>query len=151
MKVRPKVQCGCSGAPNVVLCCSGVSDTAEIGDRAARLLNREGVAKMSCLAGIGGQVDTIIQNCQRALSILAIDGCDADCAKKTLEQAGFSDFAHLRVIDVGMVKGETPVTDDRIQEVAAKARELLGSLSKPEGPAVRARPGPTLGGAQCGL
>lgn len=151
MKVRPKVQCGCSVAPKVVLSCSGVSDTAEIGDRAARLLNREGVAKMSCLAGIGGQVDTIIQNCQRALSILAIDGCDTDCAKKTLEQAGFSEFTHLRVIDLGMVKGETGVTDDRIQGVAAKARELLGSPSKPEGSAVRARPGPTLGGAQCGL
>jgi uncharacterized metal-binding protein len=126
MKIRPKAECDCGTAPNVVVCCSGASDTAEIGDRASRLLNREGTAKMSCLAGVGGSVDKIIENVKKSLFLLAIDGCDTDCSKKVLEQAGFTDFIHLRVIDLGMVKGETPVTEDRILQVAAKARDLLG-------------------------
>lgn len=126
MKIRPKSQCGCASAPNVLLCCSGVADTAEIGDRAARLLNREGVARMSCLAGIGGGVQLILDNVKRAILILAIDGCDSDCAKKVLEQAGFNDFIHLRVTDLGMVKGETPVTEEGIRQVAEKAADLLG-------------------------
>ena len=126
MKIRTKTECGCGAASNVVLCCSGASDTAEIGDRAARLLNREGTAKMSCLAGIGGRVDKIVDNCKKSLFLLAIDGCDTDCSKKVLEQVGFTDFIHLRVIDLGMVKGETPVTEDRVLEVVARARELLG-------------------------
>ncbi|MGB9604779.1 MAG: putative zinc-binding protein, partial [Bryobacteraceae bacterium] len=106
--------------------CSGVADTAEIGDRAARLLNREGVARMSCLAGIGGNVQLIVDNVKKALLLLAIDGCDSDCARKVLERAGFEDFIHLRVTDLGMVKGETPVTEERIRQVADKAAELLG-------------------------
>jgi hypothetical protein len=32
----------------------------------------------------------------------------------------------LRVSDLGMEKGKTPVTDDRIAMVANKLRELLG-------------------------
>jgi uncharacterized metal-binding protein len=92
----------------------------------SRLLNRDGAAKMSCLAGIGGRVDKIVDNCKKSLFLLAIDGCDTDCSMKILEQAGFTDFIHLRVIDLGMVKGETPVTEDRILQVAAKARDLLG-------------------------
>jgi uncharacterized metal-binding protein len=126
MKIRRKDECGCGTAPNVVVCCSGAADTAEIGDRAARLLNREGTAKMSCLAGIGGSVDKIVDNVKKSLLILAVDGCDTDCSRRVLEQAGIKEFIHLRVIDLGMVKGETPVTEERIQQVAAKARDLLG-------------------------
>lgn len=126
MKIRKKDSCSCGSSPNVVVSCSGASDTAEIGDRAARLLNREKTAKMSCLAGIGGRVDTIMDNVKKSLFLLAIDGCDTDCSKKVLEQAGLVDFLHLRVTDLGMVKGETPVTQERIDQVAAKARELLG-------------------------
>ncbi|MGQ9663212.1 MAG: putative zinc-binding protein [Kiritimatiellia bacterium] len=108
-----------------MVCCSGVSDTAEIGDWAVRLLNREGTAKMPCLAGIGGGVDKIVDNVKKSLFLLAIDGSDTDCSNKILEQARFTDFTHLRVIDLGMVKGETPVTDDRVLAVAARARDLL--------------------------
>ena len=50
MNIRPK--CGCNGGPDLMFCCSGVADTAEIGDRAVRKLHKEGVARMYCLAGI---------------------------------------------------------------------------------------------------
>jgi uncharacterized metal-binding protein len=62
VKTRPKTECGCGTAPNVMVYCSGISDTAEIGGRASRLLHRAGAVKMSCLAGIGGRVDKIVDN-----------------------------------------------------------------------------------------
>jgi uncharacterized metal-binding protein len=43
-----------------------------------------------------------------------------------MELGGFTEFIHLRVSDLGMEKGKTPVTDERIALVAAKLRELLG-------------------------
>ena len=43
-----------------------------------------------------------------------------------MEFGGFTGFIHLRVSDLGMEKGKTPVTDERIAMVAAKLRELLG-------------------------
>lgn len=44
----------------VVYACSGCSDAGEIADRVARQLTREGVAQMSCLAGIGGRVKSLV-------------------------------------------------------------------------------------------
>ncbi len=82
---------------------------------------------MYCLAGIGGDVDTIIENTRTAGKILVIDGCDTDCARKTMERAGFKDFLHLRVTDCGFEKGQTPPTDWRIETVAEKGRALLKS------------------------
>jgi len=106
--------------------CSGAADIAEIGDRAVRALHKAGDAKMFCLAGIAGKVELIEVNTRGADRILVVDGCDSDCAKKTMEFGGFTGFIHLCVSDLGMEKGKTPVTDERIAMVAAKLRELLG-------------------------
>jgi uncharacterized metal-binding protein len=99
----------------------------EISDRAARRLSKDGVGKMFCLAGIGGKVEPIISAAKSAPMILAIDGCGLDCARSCLEQAGFEDFQHLRITDMGMEKGKSPVTDQRITEVADIVKDLLNN------------------------
>ena len=124
MNIQPK--CSCSGNTDLMFSCSGAADIAEIGDRAVRTLHKAGDAKMFCLAGISGKVELIEVNTRGADRILVVDGCDSDCAKKTMEFGGFTDFIHLRVSDLGMEKGKTPVTDERIAIVAAKLRDLLG-------------------------
>ncbi len=57
--------------------------------------------------------------------MLAIDGCAQECARKTLEQAGFKGFEHLKLAEMGYKKGETPLTPARIREVADKGAELM--------------------------
>ncbi len=105
--------------------CSGAADTAEIADRAVRQVHREHLAKMYCLAGIGGHIEPITVNTQAANSITAVDGCDNDCARRTLEQAGFTDFVHIRVTDLGMEKGNSEVTPERVAAVADRVRSAL--------------------------
>jgi len=112
---------------DLMFCCSGAADTAEIGDRAVRVLHKAGDARMFCLAGIAGKVELIDVNSREADRLLVVDGCDSDCAKKTMELGGFTGFIHLRVSDLGMEKGKTPVTEERIGTVAVKLRELLGA------------------------
>jgi uncharacterized metal-binding protein len=56
-----------------------------------------------------------------------MDGCGLDCARSCLEQAGFEDFQHLRITDMGMEKGKSPVTDERITEVADMVKDLLNN------------------------
>lgn len=124
MEIRPK--CSCSGSTDLMFSCSGAADLAEIGDRAVRVLHKAGDAKMFCLAGIAGKVETIEVNTRGADRLLVVDGCDSDCAKKTMQLGGFSDFVHFRVSDLGWEKGKTPVTDERIAVVGAKLREFLG-------------------------
>jgi uncharacterized metal-binding protein len=118
-------QCECSAAPKLIFACSGASDTGETADRAARALTKDGAGRMYCLAGLGGQVQGIICNTQSASRILAIDGCPTECAKKTLQVAGFTAFEHIQLADIGLPKGSSPATAENIQTVVAKAKELL--------------------------
>ena len=125
MNIRPK--CSCSGNTDLMFSCSDAADIAEIGDRAVRVLHKTGEAKMFCLAGIAAKVELIEVNTRGADRLLVVDGCDSDCAKKTMEFGGFTEFIHFRVSDLGLEKGKTPVTDERVELVAAKLRELLGN------------------------
>jgi uncharacterized metal-binding protein len=129
MVIRPK--CSCSGSTDLMFSCSGAADVAEIGDRAVRALHKAGDAKMFCLAGIAGKVELIEVNTRGADRLLVVDGCDSDCAKKTMQIGGFTGFIHFRVSDLGFEKGKTPVTEDRIDMVATKLRELLGRQPAP--------------------
>jgi uncharacterized metal-binding protein len=115
----------CAGGETLIFACSGAADVGAISDRAARQLTKDGKGKMFCLAGVGGRVQGILDKTAAAARILAIDGCSLDCTKRTLEQAGFSKFAHARVTDLGMEKGKAPVTDQSTQTVADAAGRLL--------------------------
>jgi len=124
----PKCSCSCnedSGPPALVYPCSGAADTGEISDRAARLLDSEDKAWMSCLAGIGGRVSGLMASAAGAPTLLAIDGCPQDCARKTLELAGFTDIRHLRVTDLGLQKGKSPPDQAAIRRTADAAAALL--------------------------
>jgi len=112
---------------SLIFACSGAADVGEISDRAARKMSKDGPGKMFCLVGIGGKVEPIMQKTSSASKILAIDGCGLDCVKNCLEQAGFTEFRHMRVTDIGMEKGKSPVTNENINKVAAKGKEIMMS------------------------
>jgi uncharacterized metal-binding protein len=109
----------------IVYACSGCSDAGELADRIARRLTREGTAEMSCLAGIGGRVKSLMTRAESAERILAIDGCPLNCTRHTLELAGFKNFDHLELHKLGMKKNSCPVTDERIVAGVDAAKKLL--------------------------
>jgi len=115
----------CSGGPRLIFACSGAADVGEITDRAARKMTQNGSGSMFCLAGIGGRVEGIMNKTQAASEILAIDGCDLDCVKNCLENAGFNEFQHVRVTNLGMEKGKTPATDENVEKVVTSYTEML--------------------------
>lgn len=117
--------CSCSSGAKLIFACSGAADVGAVADQAARKLTREGQGKMFCLAGIGGRVEGIMKTTAAAEAILAIDGCPLNCVKACLENAGFTNFKHLQMADLGLAKGQTPVTEEAIAAVAAKGAELL--------------------------
>jgi len=114
-------------ASTLIFACSGAADVGAISDKAARHLTSEGTGKMFCLAGIGGRVSGIMESTRDAAQILAIDGCSLDCTKLCLEEAGFTDFEHMKVTDLGLEKGKSPATDENIAMVVKAALERLGS------------------------
>jgi len=124
MMARPN-ECQCGSAPKLIFACSGAADVGAVADRAARELARQGAGNMYCLAGVGGRVSGILKSTEAAAAILAIDGCPLDCARLCLEEAGFKEFKHLRVTDLGLEKGSSPATEENIARVAARGAEHL--------------------------
>ncbi|MHC4881033.1 MAG: putative zinc-binding protein [Planctomycetota bacterium] len=107
----------CSGGDTLVFACSGAADVGAVADQAARKMTQEGYGQMFCLAGIGGGVEPILKKTAAAQKILAIDGCPLNCAKHCLEQAGFGQFEHLQIADLGLEKGKSPATNENISKV----------------------------------
>jgi len=120
-----QTSCTCDAAPTLIFACSGAADVGRISDLAARKISAEGLGRMFCLAGIGGRVSGIMASTQSARAILAIDGCPLVCAKKTLENAGFGNFEHLQLAELGMEKGKTAATDEAVAKVVSAARARL--------------------------
>ena len=112
---KTQAQCSCSSAPKFVFPCSGASDVGGLSDQAGRQMALDGTGKMYCLAGIGGRVEGIMANTRGAARVLVIDGCPQECARKTLELAGFKQFEHLKLEAMGFKKGETPIVETKFQ------------------------------------
>jgi uncharacterized metal-binding protein len=102
----------CGPVSKLIFSCSGAADVGEISDRAARKLTKDGIGKMFRLAGIVGKVEPIMSATKSASQIPAIDGCGMDCVKNCLQQAGFDNFGHLRITDMGMEKGRSSAMDE---------------------------------------
>jgi uncharacterized metal-binding protein len=115
----------CTPASKLIFACSGAADVGKIADLAARKLTEDGAGKMFCLAGVGGRVKGILETTKAAQAILAIDGCPLHCARNTLEQAGFKKYEHLCLTDMGMEKGKSPATEDRIGQVVGHGKNRL--------------------------
>lgn len=120
--------CACSAAPKLIFACSGAADVGAIADQAARQLTREGSGKMFCLSGIGGRVSGIMKTTESAEKILAIDGCPLNCVKNCLEQAGFTKFEHMNLADLGLVKGQSSVSEENIQKVVDSGKAKLSCI-----------------------
>ncbi len=90
----------------VLLACSGGSNVGQLSNRAAVELTHEGFGMMSCLAGIGGQLEGFIQKAKSAEVVAAIDGCAIGCGKAILANAGIEKYNHIVLTDLGIEKNK---------------------------------------------
>lgn len=71
----------------LVYACSGCSSAAQLANHLAVRLDREQRAEMSCIAGLGGDVRSLVRVAHEARAsgrgILAIDGCALACVRST--------------------------------------------------------------------
>jgi len=120
----------CGGQKKTVLlyACSGGANVGEIADRAARELMFAGEGTMFCLAGIGAGIQGMVQTARDADVNLILDGCPVECGKKVFDKAGVTNYACMKVTDLGIekVKG-VRATDEQVAKVVAKAKESLAA------------------------
>jgi uncharacterized metal-binding protein len=114
-----------------VLACSGCSHAGELADHTARRLNQLGIAKMSCLAGVGGHVKSITNTVHKAPELLMIDGCPLECGANTLRLVGITEFKHLKLHEHAVRKHDSDVCDETVERLAEAAAQLLAPTAVP--------------------
>jgi uncharacterized metal-binding protein len=111
--------CACGGKNVLIFACSGAADVGALSDRVARKLTKEGKGEMYCTAAVGAGIPEKIAPVKAATDIVTIDGCSAFCAKKILENAGFTPKSY-NLETLGFQKGKTDINDGTINEAVEK-------------------------------
>ncbi len=88
----------------LVYSCSGCSSAAQLANHVAVRLDRSGVAEMSCIAGVGGDVASLVKTAHSGRPIIALDGCALVCVKSSLERHGITATRHYQLQQYGVRK-----------------------------------------------
>lgn len=88
----------------LVYSCSGCSNIAQLANRVAVELDRDGVAEMSCIAGVGGGVPSLVRRAKSGRDILSLDGCALNCVKRCLALHDIKPTFEFQLTDFGIVK-----------------------------------------------
>jgi uncharacterized metal-binding protein len=88
----------------LIYSCSGCSNNAQLANQIAVDLNREKVAEMSCIAGIGGDVIPLIKKARSGQQIVAVDGCQLHCVKQTLARHQLIPALHITLSALNIKK-----------------------------------------------
>ncbi len=76
---------------------------------------------MYCLAGVGGKLNSFIDETNSADQIIAIDGCSHECAKHTLQDI-VSDQVFVNLESLGFQKGQSPANGQNIKDALDKIK-----------------------------
>ncbi len=117
--------CCATGSNVMILACSGGSNVGQLSNQAAVELTREGVGKMFCLAGIGGQLSGFVQSARDVPEMVVIDGCSVGCGKAILEKAKVPLKTYVVLTDLGIEKNKDfdlkPMEVRKVKEAVKEA------------------------------
>ena len=88
----------------LVYSCSGCSSAAQMANTLALALDKKGLAEMSCIAGVGGDVKPLVVKAKSGRKIIAIDGCALQCAAHCLKRHDIVPDKHFTLSDYGIKK-----------------------------------------------
>ena len=119
----------------LVYSCSGCSSAAQMANHIAVRLDRAGEAEMSCIAGVGGDVPSLVNKARSGRVIVALDGCALNCARHCLARHGLKPDLHVQLQEFGVRKVQhqdfDPEEAQRIQQdVAAQLRSRRGPITE---------------------
>ncbi len=88
----------------LVYSCSGCSNIAQLANQIAIELDRDHVAEMSCIAGVGGGVESLIRKAKSGRKIISLDGCPLHCVKCCLSMHDLKSTYHYTLTEFGIKK-----------------------------------------------
>lgn len=118
----------------LVYSCSGCSSAAQLSNWLAVQLDREGVAEMSCIAGVGGNVKKLVRTALSERQIIVIDGCPLACAKACLQNHAVTPDLHFDLTALGVPKKQHEDFDpEQANEILHFIRYEIHALKNEEG------------------
>ena len=87
-------------------------------------LDRTGIAEMSCIAGVGGDVKALVKTAHSGRPIIALDGCPLECVKSSLARHGIAPDRHYQLQQYGVKKRQHEDFDPE------QARSVLESVTQ---------------------
>ncbi len=110
----------------LVYSCSGCSSAAQMANYLALSLDRRGLAEMSCIAGVGGDVPKLVRVATSGRPIIALDGCALACTRQCLARQGVEPDSYHLLSDMGVRKRyQTDFCTDEAEEVLNRIIEDL--------------------------
>ncbi len=88
----------------LVYSCSGCSSAAQAANSLAVRLDRERLAEMSCISGVGGDVSPLVKTAKSERKMLVLDGCPLQCARQCLARHGVLPDKHVDLSRFGVQK-----------------------------------------------
>lgn len=86
-----------------------------------------GKAGIFCLGGLPTQSPSVLEKTRAVKRIITVDGCPLNCARKIVEQAGFTPARRINLVeDCGIKKG--PPSDFSEVEVQAVTRAIVEAI-----------------------
>ena len=123
----------------LVYSCSGCSSAAQMANQVAVRLDRSGLAEMSCIAGVGGDVPHLVRIARSGRPILALDGCPLECVRSCLAQRGLEPSRHLLLHEHGVKKRQhddfdAAQAEQVYRQAEALVQELAAAMVATDGP-----------------
>lgn len=118
----------------LVYSCSGCSSAAQMANWLAIALDRRGLAEMSCIAGVGGDVPKLVRLATSGRPIIGIDGCALACVRNTLARHGVAPDDYHLLSDHGVRKRyQTDFDMDEAERVLDGMAAALAAAAVAEG------------------
>ena len=108
----------------LVYSCSGCSSAAQMANYIAVQLDRNGIAEMSCIVGVGGNVKKLVHTALSGRKIITIDGCPLACSKACLGNHSLNSDSHFELTALGVKKRE------HVEFDLKQANDILKRISK---------------------
>ncbi|KFI08335.1 putative zinc-binding protein [Massilia sp. BSC265] len=125
----------------LVYSCSGCSSAAQMANHIALALDRLGTAEMSCIAGVGGDVPSLVRLARSGRPVAVIDGCPLLCARSCLARHGVDPDMHWQLGEHGVRKRYHAGFDpEQAEAMVARVAGELEKLDRKRGPAPAAAP-----------
>lgn len=116
----------------LVYSCSGCSSVAQMANYVALQLDKHGVAEMSCIAGVGGDVPHLLKIAKSGRPIVALDGCPLACVKHCLARHGLKADQYHQLNHYGVKKSFHAEFDmEQAGSVLARVMAEIGAGPRP--------------------